>query len=85
MLSKRVQILFDEDDYVSLAKIAKGEDTSVGELVRKAVKRQYLTDREKELALRQKSYEDILAWQKKIGISKTRIDYKELINYGRKW
>jgi hypothetical protein len=85
MLNKRVQILFNEDDYVGLAEIARGEDTSVGELVRKAVKKEYFPDRERELALRKKTYDGVMELRKIIGVSKSKIDYKELINYGRKW
>ncbi len=85
MLNKRVQVLFEEKDFVSLVKIAQVEDSSVGELVRKAVKKTYLVGREGGLALRKKAYEELKTWQKKIGISKTPIDYKELVSYGRKW
>ncbi|MEK7525116.1 MAG: hypothetical protein AAB548_01970 [Patescibacteria group bacterium] len=85
MLNKRVQVLFEEKDFVSLVKIARVEDSSVGELVRKAVKKTYLDGRERELALRKKTFEELKVWQEKIGISKTPIDYKELVSYGRKW
>lgn len=85
MLNKRVQILFEEDDFVSLVRIAQNEDSSVGELVRKAVKKTYLAGRERELALRKKTFDELLAWQKKTGVSKDRIDYREMVSYGRKW
>ena len=64
-------MLFEEKDFVSLVKIARVEDSSVGELVRKAVKKTYLDGRERELALRKKTFEELKVWQEKIGISKT--------------
>ena len=41
MLNKRAQILFDEKTYKTLEEIANEKDSSVGELVRKAVKNTY--------------------------------------------
>lgn len=44
MLTKRTQILFDEYLWDQLIKIAKSRNTSVGGLVRSAVRKQYLDD-----------------------------------------
>lgn len=41
MLNKRTQILFDKELWRNLVNIAKKENTSVGELVRLAVKKEY--------------------------------------------
>lgn len=41
MLTKRAQILFDEKTYESLTQIARKNKSTVGELVRKAVKKTY--------------------------------------------
>ena len=41
MLNKRAQILFDEKTYKNLEEVAREKGSSVGELVRTAVKRTY--------------------------------------------
>lgn len=41
MLTKRAQILFDEKTYTTLEEVANEKGSSVGELVRTAVKRAY--------------------------------------------
>ena len=78
-------MLFEESDLLSLAKIARGEDASVGELVRKAVKQVYFDGADDILLKRRQVYDEMMELRKKIGVSKRKIDYKELINYGRKW
>ncbi len=44
MLTKRTQILFDKQLWNTLVQIAKTNNTSVGELVRSAVKKQYIKE-----------------------------------------
>ena len=59
---------------------ARKRKSSVGKLVREAVAKAYAQD--EELERRKKAIEHI----KKIRrISKGKIDYKELINYGRRY
>lgn len=80
MLTKRTNILFDENLWETLTAEAVKRKTSVGKLVREAVAKMYARD--KELEERRKAFEHILKIRK---VSKTRIDYKALINYGRKY
>ena len=80
MLTKRTNILFDENLWRSLSLEAKKRKTSVGKLVRDAVAKMY--SRDEELEERKKAFAHILKIRK---VSKTRIDYKALINYGRKY
>jgi len=80
MLTKRTNILFDENLWRSLSLEAKKRKTSVGKLVRDAVAKMYLRD--EELEERKKVIEHIKKIRK---ISKGKIDYKELINYGRRY
>lgn len=80
MLTKRTNILFDEELWRRLSDRAKREKTSVGNLVRKAVEKAYVQNEEKDE--RTKAFERILKIRK---ISKKPIDYKALINYGRKY
>jgi len=80
MLTKRTNILFDENLWKSLTVEASRRKTSVGKLVREAVTKMYLQD--EGLEVRKKALEHILKIRK---VSKNRIDYKALINYGRKY
>ena len=80
MLNKRTNILFDDKLWRTLTDEAGKRKTSVGKLVREAVAKVYLRD--EELEERRKAFDDILKIRK---VSKTRIDYKALINYGRKY
>ena len=80
MLTKRANILFDVGMWNMLVKQAKAQNMSVGNLVREAVKRQYLT--EKQLQDRRKAIDHIFKIRPKF---KGRLDYKEMINYGRKY
>lgn len=80
MLTKRAQILFDQDLWQKLNSLAKKEKKSVGEVVRVAVKEKY--QREQELAERARAVDYILEHRPHF---KGKIDYKALINEGRKY
>ena len=77
MLTKRTNILFEEDLWQLLTNLAARQKTSIGDLVRKAVKNVYITKAQKQAS--KDPYETIL----KIRKIHKNIDYKELINYGR--
>lgn len=80
MLTKRTQILFEENLWRKLVRLSQAQKISVGELVREAVKERY-KDAEK-MSRRQKAIEATLKGRI---VSKTKIDYKELVDYGRKF
>lgn len=80
MLTKRTNILFDEKLWKRLSDRAKRERTSVGKLVRMAVEKAYAKDQ--ELEERRRAIDHIRKIRKHF---RGRIDYKELINYGRKY
>lgn len=82
MLTKRAQILFDEDLWKYLVELAKSKNLSVGELIRDAVEAKYAHVEEKKLEKRRIAIESTL---KHRITSKEKINYKELINYGRKY
>ena len=42
MLTKRVEVLFDPDDYRTIEELARSLGQTVGSMVRQAVQRQYL-------------------------------------------
>jgi len=80
MLNKRAQILFDDSLWQMLAQLAKAKKTSIGKLVREAVENKY--QKEHIFEQRAQAIESTLSNRL---ISKNKIDYKELINYGRKY
>ena len=65
MLTKRTQILFDQQLWTSLMQLAKEKNTSIGELVRNAVRKQYSEDGKQERI--EKAVENILKFRKKYG------------------
>lgn len=81
MLTKRTNILFDKATWDKLNKLAKAENTSMGKIIRTAIDERW--EREKELEGRKKVIESILKHRPQP--FKGRIDYKALINAGRKY
>ena len=84
MLTKRTHILFDEEMSSMLARLAQQQATSVGSLVRRAVKKTYKDIRLTKRNKRHNAVRALMAWQKKIGTFK-HIDYRALIEDGRKY
>lgn len=81
MLTKRVNFLFEEETYKMLQARAVVESVSVGDLVRKAVKKTYIDKDFARLKKIQAAHKWILANRKVF----KNIDYKALINAGRKY
>jgi len=81
MLTKRTNILFDQNTWQLLTHQAKTERRSVGDIVRTAVHTMYQT--QSDLKKRQAAIDQILAVRPKP--FKGKIDYKALINEGRKY
>lgn len=79
MLTKRTNILFSEDIWSQLVELAASKKTSVGQLIREAVEDKY--DKATELSERRELLEEIERIRPHF---KGRLDYKALINYGRK-
>ena len=82
MLTKRTNILFEEEVYRYLVALANKNGTSVGDLVRKAVIKVYqkpdLTQK------RMKVHKEIIKLKKGFGKISLK-EIKEMINYGRKY
>ncbi len=78
MLNKRTNIFFDDELWKKLAVIAEGKKTSVGQLVRTAVAEKYTADI--DLAKMRLALESIEKIRPQL---KGKVDYKELISYGR--
>lgn len=81
MLAKRTNILFDQRVFDHLLFLAKKQKTSIGELVRKAVKKVYLDEGADE---KKQAFENIIKIRKTIKPIKLS-EIKEFINYGRKY
>jgi hypothetical protein len=80
MLTKRTNILFDNDLWDLLTSVARREKSSVGEVVMRAVNRVYRDDNyieQKKNAF--ETIENIRVRQRGL------VDYKALINEGRKY
>lgn len=80
VLNKRTQILFDQSQWQTLVDISNAKEISIGQLVREAVREKY--QKKHVLEQRAKAIESTLFNRL---VSKKKIDYKELINYGRKY
>jgi hypothetical protein len=76
---KRAQILVDPEDWETLAKIAKEKNSSVGSLIRYAVKVTFL---ESQVNDKRMAAVDTIIKARSRG---AKIDYKELINDGRRY
>jgi len=79
MLTKRTNILFEQQTWNQLVQLAKEKSTSVGELTRNAVQDVYFKNDQYETVAQ------AVASTKKVRKKLKKIDYKALINYGRKY
>ncbi len=78
MLTKRTNILFNDDLWDLLTSVASREGYSVGEVVRRAISKVYREDNKQK----EKAFETIKKFRVK---QKGVVDYKTLINDGRKY
>lgn len=78
MFNRPTHILLDDEYRSHLAAMARLENTSIGELVRRAIRKVYFQDEIKKK--RAKAIDDIMRIRPHF---KGKIDYKELINSGR--
>ena len=80
MLVKRTNILFEEENWKMLTGLALQKGSSVSELIRKAVKDAYFAEGKK--MSKKQAFDEIVSLRKK---TKSKIDYKNLIEDGRKY
>lgn len=80
MLTKRTNILFSQEQWKKIQNLARKQQVSIGSLVRKAIDQ--MEESDEILKKREEAYDHILKIRKR---QKGKIDYKELINYGRKY
>lgn len=82
MLNKRLHIMLGEDTFSLLVSLADKEETTIGNLVRRAVQKAYGKSDVLRGKRRERVYKSILAWQREVGIRKG-INYRDLIEDGR--
>ena len=81
MLTRRTNVLLEEEDYLHLSLLAHETGRTMGELVRRAVKKTYKA--KKPLTQTQEAFREIRRLTK--GMNFSGLDYKALINEGRKY
>lgn len=80
MLTKRAQILFDEEFWQKLVQVAESQKTSVGEVIRRILKEKL--GGEVEIEAKKKTLEEIERIRPHF---KGKLDYEALINHGREY
>ncbi len=78
MLNKRVNILFNEEEWQKLCDLAHWQEQNASQLIRIAIKKTYFSDNDQN-AIKMA----VASIKNKRTLSK-KINYKALINYGRK-
>ncbi len=79
MLAKRTNILFDEELWLKLLSLSEIRKSSIGKLIRSAVVETYFADdAQKQIA---QAVDSVIKNRK---VYKGRIDYKRLIERGRR-
>lgn len=81
MLTRRTNVLLSEIDYLTLSRLAADKGKTMGELIRQAIEKTYKISKKKDSVAR--ALNRINQLGKKVNTK--NIDYKELINYGRKY
>jgi DNA phosphorothioation-dependent restriction protein DptG len=82
MLSKRVQLLFDPEEFSYLQDLADKKKTTVSAMVRDAVEQVYETSNNAERTKTEKFFKDLHKHWSRGPIAK-EINYRELIEEGR--
>lgn len=80
MLTKRTNILLEEDLWRQLKRVAREQNISVSQFIREAI--DIKLDEKKQLKQTQKAIDEIRKIRPHF---KGKLDYKALINYGRKY
>ena len=80
MLTKRTNILFDNELWDLLTSVARKEKSSVGEVVRRAINKVYRDDN--FIKQKKEAFETIQKFRVK---QKGVVDYRALINEGRRY
>jgi hypothetical protein len=84
MLTKRTNILFNEEVFQYLIALAHKKNKSVGDLVRKAVIKVYYKNNNNKQSKRAQAIDKIIRMRKSIKPISSK-EIRELIEYGRKY
>ena len=80
MLTKRTNVLLDETDYSMLVALANSQERTMGDLIRKAIQKTYKT---KTKNVRREAFGELRTLAK--GIDMSGVNYKDLVDDGRKY
>ena len=81
MLTRRTNVLLTEEDYLNLSLLAKKQKKTIAALIREALRKTYRVSTKTDQSLSRK----IKANWKHLKQPQKSIDYKKLVNYGRKY
>lgn len=79
MFNKRVNLLFDQDEWERLTVLASLKNANASQLIRVAIRKTYFSDQANKT--RKSAFYSIIKERKTF----KNINYKALINYGRKF
>jgi len=85
MLQKRTNILFDQKTWDYLVGLSQKEKVSVSDLIRRAVQKQYVDDRDQIIKRRREAFDAINKIRATIKHTFTREEIREMIEDGRKY
>ncbi len=88
MLNKRVPVLFEEKNYLLLAELAREENQSFGEMVRRTMDEKLKIAARKQVEKRKRAWKEIVAWRKKFLAKRkglTASEILDLVREGRKY
>lgn len=80
-LKRRTNLLLSEEDYRLLSSIATKKEKTMGQLIREAIRKTYFSMKRAE---KQKISEEVKKGWKLLLNPQKKLDYKGLIDYGRK-
>lgn len=83
LLTRRTNVLFSEEDYLMLSELTKVYNKTIGELVRHAVKKTYKP--KKHANMNTELIKKIKKGWKFLRNPEIPVDYKALVEYGRKY
>ena len=86
MLTKRTNVLLEEADHQLLLRLAQQRRTTIGELIRQAVKTTYkqIPQKTNQLEIQRRINRLKKAWTL-LSSPKIPLNYRELVDYGRKY
>jgi len=85
LLTRRTNVLFTEDDYLTLHYLARQNQKTIGELIRLAVTKTYTTKGRINKKVNQDLKSSLKSGWKLLINPQKPLNYKELVEHGRKY